>query len=149
MLNRSSSSPVRTGPLSGLSGPPPPADVPDCHGFPLLGLRVMTGTLASGAFELVEFEAVKESIDGCMGREVAAEYDSLESILSKPVPPLPPVPVPIVAFGSGVVVLVGPKPNDSNPLVPGLPSRLPGLPTPLKLGLGPKFAGGGRAWMRE
>jgi hypothetical protein len=137
MLNRSSSSPVRTGPLNGLNGPP------DCHGFPPLGVRVVVvgGGTAGGALGLVE--DVMDSADGCVGREAAAEYESLENILSNP-PPFPPAAVPGVLKSGVGGVAFGPRLNHSIPPVPGLP-----LPTLLRLGLGPIFGGGGKAWIRE
>ena len=56
-----------------------------------------------------------------------------------------PLPVPAPLPTSGAAVPGGARPNHSNPPVPGLP----GLPTPLKAGLGPMLGGGGRAWIRE
>ena len=158
MLNKSSSSPVRTGPFKGLNGSTPPPD----HGFPPLGLRAIVAAAAGvvvdgpaeGAFELllVVEVAVIESADGCcvLGREVAAEYDNLENILSNPLFP-PALAESGVVVAVAVVDTIGPRLDHSKfpPIVPGLLLPPPGLPTPLKLGLGPILGGGGRAWMRE
>jgi hypothetical protein len=150
MLKRSSSSPVRTGPLKGLNGPPPPAppaldEEPDCHGFPPPPPLVLRDIVGGGVllefefkFEFEEAAAVIDSADVGVGREeVAAEYESLENMLSNPLPPLP-------APTESEETLA-----HSNPPLPGLPP-LATLPTPpLKLGLDPILGGGGNAWMRE